>query len=494
MEKCDNNLQHGLNLKPYEMAALLRQDLSSFICRAFQELSPQTEYYHNWHIDLIASKLKEVADGKITRLIINIPPRNLKSICASVAFPAWLLGHYPHHKIICASYASDLAIKLATDCRQVMQAPWYQEVFPNTKLAASRVSANDFNTTKNGGRMAVSTGGGITGRGADILIIDDPLKPDDAFSDVMRNNVNTWFDGTAYTRLNSKKEGAIIIIMQRLHLDDLVGYAIDKGGWEVINLPAIAEEYTEHSYETLYGPRKVIRHPGSPLHGDRESLTTLAMIKANMSEYQFYSQYQQSPVPLGGGMIKNEWLQRYEPHELPESFEMVVQSWDTASKVNHFADFSVGITVAIKNKKIYVIDIKRERMDFPTLRRAVLTAYHQYKPNYILIEDASSGTQLVQDLKEHNIYCVKPIRPEGDKKSRLFAQASVFDSGKVYLPTHARWVDDFIHELTAFPSAKYDDQVDAISQALTYLREYLDEPGFLTYYRLEAEKRGFIKS
>ena len=278
--------------------------------------------------------------------------------------------------------------------------------------------------------------------------------------------------------------------MQRLHLDDLVGYAIEKGGWEVINLPAIAEEYTEHDYETLYGQRKVIRHPGSPLHGARESLETLAMIKANMSEYQFYSQYQQSPVPLGGGMIKNEWLQRYEPHELPESFEMIVQSWDTASKVNNFSDFSVGITLAIKNKKIYVLDIKRERMDFPTLRRAAIAAYHQYKPHHILIEDASSGTQLVQDLKEHNIYCVKPIRPEGDKKSRLFAQASVFDSGKVYLPTNASWVDDFIHELTAFPSAKFDDQVDAMSQALTYIREYLDEPSFITFYRQEAERLG----
>ncbi len=494
MNNTNNPLHQGLNLKPYEMAALLRQDLSSFICCSFQELSPQTAYLHNWHIDLIASKLKDVADAKIKRLIINIPPRNLKSICASVAFPAWLLGHYPHLKVICASYASDLAVKLATDCRQVMQAPWYQEVFPNTKLTASRVSASDFNTTANGGRMAVSTGGGITGRGADILIIDDPLKPDDAPSDVIRNNVNIWFDGTAYTRLNSKKDGAIIIIMQRLHLDDLVGYAIEKGGWEVINLPAIAEEYTEHTYETLYGTRQVIRHPGSALHESRESLETLAVIKANMSEYQFYSQYQQSPVPLGGGMIKCEWLQRYEPHELPESFEMIVQSWDTASKVNNFSDFSVGITLGLKDKKIYVLDIKRERMDFPTLRRAAIAAYHQYKPNHILIEDASSGTQLVQDLKEHDIYRVKPVRPEGDKKTRLFAQASIFESGKVYLPINARWVDDFIHELTAFPSAKFDDQVDAMSQALTYIREFLDEPSFITYMRQEAEKRGISKA
>lgn len=475
-------------IKPYQMAALLRQDLSSFIVRAFQEVSPQTPYMHNWHIDLIASKLRQVADGKIKRLIINIPPRNLKSISASVAFPAWLLGHYPHLKIICASYAYDLAHKHALDCRQVMMSPWYQETFLNTTLSSGRLAVSDFMTTMGGGRMAVSTGGGITGRGADVLIIDDPLKPDDAPSDLMRKSANDWFDGTAYTRLNSKKDGAIIIIMQRLHLDDLVGHVMEKGGWELLSLPAIAQEYTEHSFTTFLGKRTVIRHPGEPLHGERESLETLAAIKANISEYQFYSQYQQSPVPMGGGMIKTEWLQRYEAHELPETFEMIVQSWDTASKVNNFSDYSVGITLGMKNKKIYVLDVKRARMDFPSLRRASIELHNQYKPQTILIEDASSGIQLVQDLKEQGIYCVKPIRPEGDKQTRLFAQASLFESGKIHLPTKAHWVDDFIHELTAFPSAKFDDQVDAVSQALTYLRDRLDEPGMLTYMREEVER------
>ncbi len=480
------------NLKSYEMSALLREDLSSFIIRSFQEVSPQTPYMHNWHIDLIASKLQQVADGKIKRLIINLPPRNLKSVCASVAFPAWYLGRFPNKKVICASYAYELANNLALQSRQVMVAPWYQEVFPNTKISASRSAVHDFMTTKGGGRMAVSTGGGITGRGADLLIIDDPLPPDDAPSDVIRAGVNAWFDGTAYTRLNSKKDGAIIIIMQRLHLDDLVGYVMEKGDWEIVNLPAIAEEYTEHHFNTIYRSRKVIRHPGTPLHGERESLDTLAVIRANMSEYQFYSQYQQSPVPMGGGMIKNDWLRYYDPHERPEDFEMIVQSWDTASKANNFSDYSVGITVGIKNQKIYLLDLKRARMDFPTLRRAAIEAYHQYKPHYILIEDASSGTQLAQDLKEKDIYRVEPIKPEGDKKTRLFAQASVFESGKVYLPRNAHWLNDFVHELTSFPSGKHDDQVDAISQALTFLRERLDEPGLIAYYRQESEKIGFL--
>ena len=481
--------QTSMIIKPHEMAALFRQDFSSFICRTFQELNPQTEYLHNWHVDLIAFKLMEVAEGKIKRLIINIPPRNLKSICASVAFPAWLLGHFPSKKVICASYAHDLATKHALDCRQVMQSPWYQEIFPNTRISQTRSAVNDFKTTSNGGRMAVSTGGGITGRGADILIIDDPLKPDEATSDVVRKSVNDWFDGTAYTRLDSKKDGAIIIIMQRLHLDDLVGYVMEKGGWEIVNLPAIAEEETQHTFNTLFETRTVTREIGTALHAQRESLETLAIIRANMAEYLFYGQYQQAPVPMGGGMIKTDWLQRYSPEALPTSFELVIQSYDTASKVNNFSDYSVCITLGVKDKKIYILEVKRARMDFPSLRTAAIAAYHQYKPHHILIEDASSGIQLVQDLKEHNIYCVKPIKPEGDKKTRLFAQSSYFEAGKVYLPERAPWLDDFIHELTSFPSAKFDDQVDAISQALSFLREHMDEPSFLTYYRMLVEKK-----
>lgn len=485
MKQVQSSTDANTALRSHEMAALLRQDLSSFIVRGFQELHPQTNYLHNWHIDLIAAKLTAVAEGRIKRLIINIPPRNLKSICASVAFPAWLLGRNPSKKIICASYAYDLASRHAQDCKQLMLSPWYQSVFPHTRLSAARSATHDFKTTRNGGRMAVSTGGGITGRGADLLIIDDPLKPDEATSDVTRKHVNEWFDGTAYTRLDSKKDGAIIIIMQRLHLDDLVGYVSQKEPWDIVNLPAIAESVEAYTYNTIAGERHITRMPGSPLHGARESLETLAMIQANMTDYQFYGQYQQAPVPLGGGMIKTDWLQRYTQEALPKRFDMIVQSWDTASKVNQFSDYSVGITLGVHNKLIYVLDVRRERMDFPTLRKAAIAAYRQYHPNTILIEDASSGTQLVQDLKEYDIYCVKPIKPEGDKKTRLFAQASVFEAGKVWIPEQASWLADFVHELTAFPSAKFDDQVDAMSQGLSYLREHLVEPAILTYYRQE---------
>ncbi|MFT7229064.1 MAG: putative phage terminase large subunit-like protein [Methylophilaceae bacterium] len=181
-------------------------------------------------------------------------------------------------------------------------------------------------------------------------------------------------------------------------------------------------------------------------------------------------------------MIKTDWLQRYTEQNRPETFDLIVQTWDTASKVNNFSDYSVGITLGVKSKNIYVLDVIRARLNILGLRKAAITAYQHYHPNTILIEDASSGTQLVKDLKEQDIYCVKPIRPEGDKKTRLFAQASVFEAGKVYVPEQAPWLDNFIHKLTSFPSAKFDNQVDAMIQGLSYLREHLKEPGLLTFY------------
>lgn len=471
-----------------QMAALYRQDLSSFIKKSFMELNPQTPYLHNWHIDLIAYKLMQVERGEIKRLIINLPPRNLKSIAASVAFVAWMLGRNPSAKIMCSSFSDELCVKLASDTRQLMLAPWYAEIFPETKLSAKRTAVSDFSTTKNGNRLAVSTGGSITGRGADVLIIDDPIKPDEALSDTVRKNTNNWFDGTAYTRLDSKHEGAIIIIMQRLHLDDLVGHVLERGGWDLVSLPAIAEDDMTYEYERLGRKVKTVRKAGTPLHGERESLETLAGIRANLGEFAFACQYQQSPVPLGGGLIKDEWIHYYRPDELPTNFEMIVQSWDTASKANQFSDYSVGVTLGLKNKVIYVLDVYRNRLEFPGLKQAVLDKYRQYKPQHVLVEDAASGTSLVQDLNPQGIYCIKPIKPKGDKQTRLFAHQAIFESARIRFPKDAPWLANCVRELTSFPQAKHDDQVDAISQALGFMRERLEEPGMLTYMRMQVEE------
>src|SRR5215813_13104740 len=196
-----------------EYQALLRQDFTTFVARCFHELNPQAKLAMNWHLEVIAAKLMEVRQGKIRRLIINLPPRHLKSLMASIAFPAWCLGHDPSAQILCVSYAQDLADKFARDCRSIMMSPWYRRIFA-TRLAAQRQAVQEFVTTRQGYRLATSTGGVLTGR--DIILIDDPLKPEDALSEVLRGAANEWYDHTLYSRLNDKRHGAIVIIMQRL--------------------------------------------------------------------------------------------------------------------------------------------------------------------------------------------------------------------------------------------------------------------------------------
>ena len=478
-----------IRFTPAEQAALLRADLAAFIHRTFDELNPQSEYQHNWHIEAIASRLMDVAEGQTKRLIINLPPRNLKSICASVAFPAWLLGKNPSKKIICTSYGQELVNKMANDCRSIMTTPWYQSIFPRTVISKKRGLLKDFETTEHGYRLSISTGSGLTGRGADILIIDDPIKPDEAHSEVTRKNVNDWYDGTASTRLDSKEHGAIVIIMQRLHMDDLVGHVLELEDWEVLSLPAIAEEEQDYYYETpIFGTVHIHRKIDDVLHPERESLEALLNQQRTMTSYWFSAQYQQEPVPFGGGLIKTDWLHYYEESALPTSFEYILQSWDTASKEKHFNDYSVCTTWGMKKQKLYLLEVFRKRLDYPALKKAVIEHYRKFMPNDVLIEDKSSGIALIQDLRESQIYSLKPIKPEGDKLTRLFANAGVFESGKALLPVRASWLAEYVHELTSFPSGKFDDQVDSTSQALKYMKERLEEPGLLTYYRQEAEQ------
>ena len=259
------------DLSPREYGAILRSDLGYFAERCFGELNPQAVFLPNWHIEVIAAKLAAVAQGKIRRLIINLPPRHLKSLIASIAFPAWCLGHNPSAQILCVSYAQDLADKLARDCRSIMMRPWYQRLFL-TRLAPHRHAVQEFITTRQGYRLATSTGGVLTGRGADSVLIDDPLKPEEALSKALRLACNEWFLNTLYSRLNDKRSGAIVIIMQRLHEDDLVGHVLGQEPWEVVSVPAIAEADEVHAIETIWGRQCFTRRLGEALHPAREPL------------------------------------------------------------------------------------------------------------------------------------------------------------------------------------------------------------------------------
>jgi hypothetical protein len=228
-----------MKLAPSDFRTLLRRDPCAFFERCFYSLMPTALFKPNWHIEVLASALESCRRGEINRLIINMPPRSLKSICVSVAFPAFLLGHNPGAQIICASYAQDLANKHALDCRTILSSAWYQALFPRTRLSSERQAVQEFMTTQQGSRLATSVGGVLTGRGADFLIIDDPLKPDEALSDTQRKAANEWYDHTLYSRLNDKRTSCIVILMQRLHEDDLVGHVLGMEPWKVIKFRSL---------------------------------------------------------------------------------------------------------------------------------------------------------------------------------------------------------------------------------------------------------------
>jgi predicted phage terminase large subunit-like protein len=462
------NLQFTLT----EYQALLRLDLATFVERSFYELNPQATFSASPHIELLATKLSACRQGKLRRLIVCLPPRMLKSIAVSVAFPAWLLGHDPTKQVICASYGQDLSDKHARDSRKLMMSDFYRGLFPRTLLSPEKQSVNDFLTTMQGFRMSTSIGGVLTGRGADIIILDDPLKPEDALSETKRNAANEWFDSTLLSRLNSKETGIIIIVMQRVHQDDLVGHVLNCGNWEVLSLPAIASEDTEHLIESPLGRHWFRRKAGEALQPERESLETLSYIRQSLGSYNFSAQYQQDPIPVGGAIIKTEWLRFYDPEELPTGFRLTLQSWDTANKGGELNDFSVCTTWLAYFDKYYLIDVFRKRLDFPSLKRAVKDQASKHHADKILIEDKASGTQLIQDLRSEGVCGVEGYDPGPgiDKQMRLYAVSAEFESGRVRIPRSAAWKDEYIREITSFPGTKVDDQVDSTTQALEHLK------------------------
>jgi predicted phage terminase large subunit-like protein len=456
-----------------EYLELLRTDFLSYVQWAFYELNPGAKLLMAPYIELMASKLEACRLGEIKRLIITLPPRYLKSHSASIALTTWLLGHSPATEIICASYGQDLANKLALDSRTLMMSSVYQALFP-TRLSPEKRAVDDFRTTAKGGRMATSVGGVLTGRGADFLIIDDPLKPDEAVSDAQRKTANDWCDGTLQSRLNNKKEGCIILIMQRLHQNDVAGHLLEQGGWEHLSFPAIAE--TDEHYEIEHLPVKnrfFERKTGEALHPERETKEMLEQTRDRIGSFHFFSQYQQNPIPKEGVMVKDEWLQYFDEPPQASDISMVIQSWDTAVKSGAMNDFSVCTTWAVTRKgHYYLIHVYRKKLQYPELRRAVIELCNQHKPRHVLIEDKSSGSQLIQDLEKElgsKIKAFMPL-PGTTKTERLNSITDLFEAGKVFLPKKAHWLHDYRSELTSFPGAKHDDQVDSTSQALTHLK------------------------
>lgn len=318
-------------------------------------------------------------------------------------------------RIICVSYGTELYTKLMNDFRAVVDSPWYRSAFPATRFAGKN-SESEVVTTRRGLRLATSIGGTLTGRGGDVIVIDDPLKPHDALSQPKRQSANQWFANTLLSRLDDKRTGAIVIVMQRVHMDDLTGFVTDGSDeWTVLNLSAIAED--DESIR-IGDERCHHRRVGDLLHPEREPRAVLESMRQSLGSDLFSAQYQQAPVPEGGAMIKRIWVRRYDAPPPRTDYSRIIQSCDTASKAGPENDWSVCTTWLVENETYSLLDVERGRYDFPTLRSRVLAQKDRWQPTRLLIEDTAAGTGLIQDLARSGCHAIA-VKPERDKIARM---------------------------------------------------------------------------
>jgi len=482
--------------------ALLRHDLAGFAEVTLQFTAPAAydNYRHNWHIEAMAHALRRVQRGEVRRLMILAPPRSLKSHLASVAFPAWLLGHDPTKRILCASHSLDLSLRLARDFRQVVQSPLYRELFPRFRTATDRDALAEIVTTRRGFRFATSVAGPAVGRGGDIWILDDLHKPDEIYSDEQRERPMRWYGDTAVTRLDDKATGAIVLVMQRLHPEDIAGRLMATGDWEVLCLPAIADqdqafaigEATTHHFRA-----------GQYLQPAREAGEELQRQRREMGPINFAAQYLQAPQQLTGGLVQREWLQWYDPPFQVEAGDRVIQSWDVAIADHAAADYSVCTTWAQRGETVYLLDVLRLQQSLPELVRTAARQAERWRIDGLLVEANGVGLALYQSLREEIRRRTRDARPHrrqdvfstreargaqwtfddltlkrwqvaSDKVERLVAVTPWIASGRVRFPQQAPWRQAYLNELLGFnQNARHDDQVDSTTQALAWLRQLM---------------------
>ena len=458
-------------MNPIELRALAaarRQHLPVFLMKAFETLHPgENPLECAWYIQAMCHALEQVERGEDRRLVITVPPRHLKSVTASVAFVAWALGRDPSLKVMVASYSQDLSRLHATQCRSLLEATWYQKLFPNTRISDGGNRALEIITTRGGVRKAVSVGGSVTGFGADLIIVDDCMKADEVKSATLRDEVKNWFGNTLFTRLNDKKTGRIISIQQRLHEDDLPAMLLERG-YRHLNLPAIAER----EEAVPIGPqRSHHRIVGDLLNPARESRELLDQIRRELGPAVFSAQYQQDPVVPEGNAIRMEWFKTYEEAPERRSFTKVVQSWDTGMSAAPTSDYSVCTTWGFKTNRWYLLDVYRQRLDYPDLRDEILRLWRKWQPDRVLIEKAGSGISLGQDLRNIGKFVPVLCKVAVDKETRFTGCFGEIETGLILLPVAAPWLDEFRKELRAFPLGKHDDQVDSVSQFINHQRK-----------------------
>jgi predicted phage terminase large subunit-like protein len=444
------------------------QSLRSYVEQAWPILEPAVSFLSNWHIDYLVEHLEAVTAGQITRLLINLPPRYMKSLLVSVFWPTWEWIHAPSRRWVFASYAESLSSKHSLDRRTLLQSDWYQRRWGDrVTLASDQNLKHEFLNTRRGHMIATSIGGSITGKGGNRIVVDDPHNPMQAESDAQREAALTYFSRTLSTRLDNKNDDAMVVVMQRLHERDLAALCLDLGFTHVC-LPAEADVATQ-----LVSPRTsrvYHRAVGDILWPEREGAAVLATQKVALGSAAYAGQYQQRPVPTGGLLFRRDWFKFYD--ELPP-VDSWLQSWDMTFKDSPSSDYVVGLQAARHGADIYLVDRRKGQWAFNETCRQVVELRQRYsETKAILIEDAANGPAIINVLGR-KVPGIIGVTPRGGKYARAQAASPVVEAGNVWLPNprpHGRllpertWVDDFLHECCAFPLGAHDDDVDAFSQ------------------------------
>jgi len=436
------------------------------------------------HHKVMAKKFQEIADGKVKRLIINMPPRHTKSEFASYLLPAWFLGRYPDKKIIQCSNTAELAVGFGRKVRNLVGSEQYARIFPNVNLRSDSKAAGRWSTNGNGEYFAIGVGGTVTGKGADLLIIDDPHSEQEAAlasgDPSVFDKVYEWY--TSGPRQRLQPGGAIIVVMTRWSKRDLTGKiiqgTIERDGelWEEINFPAILPS-------------------GEPLWPEFWSLSELLALKEELPIPKWNAQYQQQPTSEEGAIVKREWWKIWDKDN-PPPCEFVIQSWDTAFTKSERADYSACTTWGVfymnenpEDAHIILLDAFKRRMEFPELKEKAFNHYKEYEPDAFIVEAKASGAPLIYELRAMGIP-VQEFTPSrgNDKMVRINSVSDLFASGKVWAPA-SRWAEEVIEEMAAFPNSDHDDLVDSTTQALIRFRK----GGFLRLQSDYADEDHVVK-
>lgn len=472
-----------------EYINILRCDQAAFTEECFRTLKPRAKFEDNWHIHCMIEHLQAVENNEIESLIINMPPRSLKSVVTSIAWTAWLLGQNPSMQLICATYGARLSLRQSVDVRRIMQTAWYRKVFPETIIAADQGAKEKFDTTQGGYRMATSVGGSVTGDGGDILMLDDPMDPEGANSDAERENANEWVSGTFMSRANDQRNPRMVVVMQRLHEGDVTGVLLEQGGWTHLVLPA---QFVKKTVIEINGKRWE-KDKGEYLHEGRLGNEELKRLERRMGAQAFAGQYMQNPTPLGGGEFKDKYIQYYDNYHKDFTaegmnvyilYDAANTKKEKATKKNSEPCFTAAVVVGLaRDGNYYILDMVRDLLGITDRIEMVFELHKKWyslsgnKPKVVseqyglMVENELMQEKMRRDNYRFGLIEVKTTMAKDD---RIRGLIPAWENYQIFLPKSLLYktaagevvdiIDQFIkHELRVFPVGRIKDALDALS-------------------------------